>query len=61
MTVNGETKVPSENVSWCQFGYHKCHINCPGFKPLLHKPMFCLKAVSVGFVLDKVVLGEVFV
>jgi len=60
MTIDGESKVLTYSVSQCHFFYHRSHIDCPGLKPLLQKSMFYIKAVHVGFVVDKVVLGQVF-
>jgi hypothetical protein len=60
MTVDGESKVLSDIVSQCHFVYHRSHIDCPGVKPLLQKSMFYIKVVLVGFAVDEVVLGQVF-
>jgi len=60
MTIDGESKVLTYSVSQCHFFYHRSRIDCPGLKPLLQKSMFYIKAVHVGFVVDEVVLGQVF-
>ena len=60
MTVDKESKVLTYIVSQCHFFYCRLHVDCPGLKPLVQKSMFCIKAVPVGFVVDKVVLGQIF-
>jgi len=61
MTIDGESKILTYSVSQCHFFYRRSHIDCPGLKPLVQKSMFYIKAVPVGFVVDKVVLGHVLV
>lgn len=60
VTVDGESKVLIDSVAQCHFFYHRLYIDCPDLIFLLHKFVFYIKAVHVGFVVDEVVLGQFY-